>query len=249
MEKILAQALGQDVSQLAAAEKQHLLSRLLARLAHEIRNPLSSLDIHVQLLEEDLARQAPEIRDRLLGRLEIIHGELHRLENIVQQFLRLAGSSELNLELIDIPKAVRHVGELLRPEAAARQIEIVLRLAEDLPPLMADAGQLTQALLNLVINALQAIEQRGRIELRVEQAGGFIAFQVQDTGPGVPAEKAGTIFEPYFTTKQEGSGLGLWIVQQIATAHRGAIDVTSGPGGGAVFSLRLPASGQESTGG
>ncbi len=249
MEKILAQALGQDVSQLAAAEKQHLLSRLLARLAHEIRNPLSSLDIHVQLLEEDLARQAPAIRDRLLGRLEIIHGELHRLENIVQQFLRLAGPSELNLERIDIPKTVRHVCELLRPEAAARQIEIVLCLAGDLPPLMADAGQLTQALLNLVINALQAIERRGRIELRVEPAGGFVAFQVQDTGPGVPTEKAGTIFEPYFTTKQEGGGLGLWIVQQIATAHRGAIDVTSGLGGGAVFSLRLPASGQESTGG
>ena len=246
MEKILAQALGQDVSQLAAAEKQHLLCACW-RAWRMVRNPLSSLDIHVQLLEEDLARQAPEIRDRLLGRLK------SSTANCIAWKTSSSSSSgwplvELNLELIDIPKAVA-CRRTAASEAAARQIEIVLRLAEDLPPLMADAGQLTQALLNLVINALQAIEQRGRIELRVEQAGGFIAFQVLDTGPGVPAEKAGTIFEPYFTTKQEGSGLGLWIVQQIATAHRGAIDVTSGPGGGAVFSLRLPASGQESTGG
>src|SRR5574339_1076652 len=98
MERILAKALGQDVTQLAAAEKQLLLARLLARLAHEIRNPLSSLDIHVQLLEEDLAQLSPGDRDRLAGRFEIIHGELHRLENLVRQFLRLAGPSALDLE-------------------------------------------------------------------------------------------------------------------------------------------------------
>src|SRR3989442_13848809 len=96
MEGILAKALGQDVSQLATQEKQLLLSRLLARLAHEIRNPLSSLDIHVQLLEEDLATMPPQAKDKLAGRLEIIHGELHRLENIGKQFLRLAGPSAVD---------------------------------------------------------------------------------------------------------------------------------------------------------
>src|SRR5881628_2100033 len=97
MEEILARALGQDVSALAAQEKQLLLSRLLARLAHEIRNPLSSLDIHVQLLEEDLVQMAPANKQKLTDRLEIIHGELHRLENIVKQFVRLAGPSALEL--------------------------------------------------------------------------------------------------------------------------------------------------------
>src|SRR5260221_13891138 len=101
MEKILANALGQDVSKLAAREKQLLLSRLLARLAHEIRNPLSSLDIHVQLLEEDLAGVAPELRGRTAGRFDVIRGELHRLENIVKQFISLSGPSALNLQPVE----------------------------------------------------------------------------------------------------------------------------------------------------
>src|ERR1022692_1414629 len=120
VESILAQALGQDVSQLAAAEKRDLLARLLGRLAHEVRNPLSSLDIHVQLLEEDLAELTPQLRDQLTPRLEIIHGELHRLEGIVERFLRLAGPAGVDLEPIEIRKILTHVCELLRPEAAAR---------------------------------------------------------------------------------------------------------------------------------
>ena len=102
VESILAKAMGQDVSQLAAAEKRDLLARLLGRLAHEIRNPLSSLDIHVQLLEEDLAALAPQMREQLTSRLEIIHGELHRLEGIVERFLRLAGPAGVDLEPVEI---------------------------------------------------------------------------------------------------------------------------------------------------
>src|SRR6266516_2821927 len=103
MEKILAKALGQDVSKLAAQEKRLLLSRLLARVAHEIRNPLSSLDIHVQLLEEDLARASPPIREKSASRFDIIRGELHRLENIVRHFLSLAGPSSLDLHPVELP--------------------------------------------------------------------------------------------------------------------------------------------------
>src|SRR5437879_6899832 len=104
MEKLLGQALGQDVSNLAAEEKQLLLSRLLARLAHEIRNPLSSLDIHVQLLEEDLAQASPQLRERTASRLEIIHGELHRLENTVKQFVSLAEPSAIDPKPINLSK-------------------------------------------------------------------------------------------------------------------------------------------------
>ena len=99
MEIILANALGQDVSKLAAQEKRLLLSRLLARFAHEVRNPLSSLDIHVQLLEEDIAQAPPPVREKTASRFEIIHGELHRLENIVKHFLSLAGPSSLDAAL------------------------------------------------------------------------------------------------------------------------------------------------------
>jgi len=236
---ILAKALGEDVSKLATDEKQRLLSRLPARLAHEIRNPLSSLDIHVQLLEEDL-QIAPEIKERLSGRLEIIHGELHRLENVVKQFLRLAGPSALELTVVDIAKLIGHVRGLLQPEAAAREIELVTHLAKDLPLFKADVDQLIQALLNLMINALQAVERRGRVEIRADRTEDFLVVKVRDSGPGIPADSLGTIFEPYYTTKPEGSGIGLWIAQQITIAHGGTLEAANVPTGGAVFTMRLP---------
>ena len=242
MEKILANALGQDVSKLAAQEKRLLLSRLLARFAHEVRNPLSSLDIHVQLLEEDLQKATPQVREKTANRFEIIHGELHRLENIVKHFLSLAGPSALNLHPVEVAKVVGHVCELLRPEAASRGIEIAMKLPDSLPSAPADSAQLTQALVNLVINAIQAVERNGRVEVTVsiDEKGGKLTIAVHDTGPGIPADKQSAIFEPFFTTKVEGSGLGLWIVQQIITAHGGAVEVFNAVGGGAVFAVHLP---------
>lgn len=242
MEKILATALGQDVSKLAAQEKQLLLSRLLARLAHEIRNPLSSLDIHVQLLEEDLAQAPAQVREKAAGRFEIIHGELHRLENIVKHFLSLAGPSSLDLQQVEVAKVVHHVCELLRPEAAARGVEIVMNIPDVMPPLTADPVQLTQALVNLVINAIQAVEGNGQVEVstHVDAENDLLAIEIHDTGPGIPCEKQSAIFEPFFTTKTEGSGLGLWIVQQIITAHGGTVFVANAPDSGAVFTAHLP---------
>ena len=240
MEQILARALGQDVSKLATEEKQQLLARLLARVAHEIRNPLSSLHIHVQLLEEDLGQLPRQTRDELGGRLEIIHGELHRLENIVKQFLRLAGPSALDLAPVDVAKVVQHVCELLAPEAAARHIEIKAHIAEPLPPVRADADQLIQALLNLVINALQAVEQHGRVAVAVNRAADSLVMEVRDSGPGIPPDQLGAIFDPYFTTKSEGTGIGLWIAQQIIVAHGGTIQAANGATGGAVLTVRLP---------
>ena len=242
MERILADALGQDVTKLAAEEKQRLLSRLLARLAHEIRNPLSSLAIHVQLLEEDMAQADSPLKARVAGRFEIIRSELLRLENLMRQFLRLAAPSSVNLQTIDVAEIVGYVCELLRPEAAARGIELAMSVPAGFPPLTADPAQLKQALINLVINAIQAIERNGRVEVavRADPAAGACFLQVIDNGPGVSDEKRSAIFEPFFTTKSEGSGLGLWIVQQIATAHGGLVSVENRPERGAVFSLRLP---------
>jgi two-component system sensor histidine kinase HydH len=240
VESILAQALGQDASQLAAAEKRDLLARLLGRLAHEVRNPLSSLDIHVQLLEEDLASLAPQMRARLTPRLEIIHGELHRLEGIVERFLHLAGPAGVDLEPVEIRKLLTHVCELLRPEAAARNIEISAQVDDSLPRVMADPVRLTQALLNVVINAIQAVERKGRVEVRAGVAEGRVFVDVSDDGPGIPPEKLPSIFDPYFTTKTEGSGLGLWIAQQIVTAHGGSLQARNGASGGAVLTMQLP---------
>jgi two-component system sensor histidine kinase HydH len=240
VESILAKALGHEGEQAAAAEKRDLLARLLGRLAHEIRNPLSSLDIHVQLLEEDLGALAPQVREQLRARLDVIQGELHRLESIVESFLRLTGPSALDLERVEVAKLVTHVCELLRPEAAAREIEILSRVEEGMPEVMADPVRLTQALLNLVINAVQAVERKGRLEVGASVTGETLTLSVSDTGPGIPQEKLASIFDPYFTTKTEGSGLGLWIAQQIVTAHGGGIKAQNGPGGGAILTMTLP---------
>jgi two-component system sensor histidine kinase HydH len=176
----------------------------------------------------------------LAPRLEIIHGELHRLESIVDNFLRLAGPSALDLEPVDILKIVNHVCELLRPEAAAREIEIHTHVESGLAQIQADSVRLTQALLNLVINAMQAIERAGRIEVSVHRAEDELIIQVCDNGPGIPPEKIASIFDPHFTTKPEGNGLGLWIAQQIVTAHGGGVTVQNAPAKGAIFRIRLP---------
>ncbi len=240
MESILQKALGQDGTDSAVAEKRDLLARLLARLAHEIRNPLSSLGIHVQLLEEDLRTLAPQVREQMTGRLDIIQGELHRLESIVENFLRLASPSALDLETVEIIKLVTHVCELLRPEAAVREITITARVDPALPAIQADPVRLTQALMNLIINAMQAVERKGRIDVSAAVVGDSLTLAVRDTGPGIPPERLAAIFDPYFTTKPEGSGLGLWIAQQIVSAHRGALKVHNAPEGGAVFTMALP---------
>jgi signal transduction histidine kinase len=240
VENILASALGQDTPSPAVAEKRDLLERLLARLAHEIRNPLSSLDIHVQLLEEDLGALQPETREHLSPRLEIIHGELHRLKTIVENFLRLTRPSALDLEPVELSRLVGHVCELLRPEAGARGIEIQTQVSTALPQLRADPVRLTQALLNLVINAMQAVGPKGQIQVRADLTESNLALSVSDNGPGIPADKQAAIFEPYFSTKPEGSGLGLWIAQQIATAHGGSLKAHNALGGGAVFTMLLP---------
>lgn len=240
VENILAHALGHDASQLAATEKRDLLARLLGRLAHEIRNPLSSLDVHFQLLEEDLAQLPAECSEKTASRFEIIHGELHRLKSIVSQFLRLAGPSALELEEVRAETVVKHVCDLLRPEAAQRQIEITMQLGPGLPALQADSVKLTQALLNLVINAMQAVEREGVVNATAGVSGEFVAFEVSDDGPGIAPEQLPEIFDPYFTTKNEGHGLGLWIAQQIATAHNGRLSARNLPGKGAAFTMLIP---------
>lgn len=231
----------------AVQEKQLLLSRLLARLAHEIRNPLSSLDIHVQLLEEDVAHTPPEVRERSAGRFRIIRAELERLNNLVKRFLTLAGRSAVQPRPVDAVKVTEHVCALIRPEAAAHGIEIACRVPDALPGVVADPDQLTQALLNLLLNAVQAVGRDGRVDVtaEVDSAADQMCIEVADSGPGIDPNDEAALFEPFYTTKEDGSGLGLWIVRQIAVAHGGSVRAANRPVGGAVFTLTLPLHGPE----
>ena len=221
-------------------ENRDLVARLLKRLAHEIRNPLSSLDVQFQLLEEDLGALAPEVRQPLAPRLGVLRGELQRLDSIVERFLKLAGPSALECAPVQLNDIVTHVCELLRPEASRRNVGILTVAAPDLPLVPADSVRLTQALLNVLINGLQATQVGGEVAVATGRSGDQLWLRVQDTGPGIPPAELGEIFDPYFTTKPEGNGLGLWIAQQIAVAHGGDLRAENAPGGGAVFVLTLP---------
>ena len=159
----------------------------------------------------------------------------------MENFLRLAGPSALDLETVETARLVHHVCNLLQPEAAAREIEIRGTLPDPAPVIRADPVRLTQVLLNLVINAMQAIERKGRIEVAATVNGDSVMITVRDSGPGIAAEKLASIFDPYFTTKPEGSGLGLWIAQQIVIAHGGTLKAQNAPGQGALFTMTLPA--------
>lgn len=231
---------GPDAGPPPVPENRDLVARLLKRLAHEIRNPLSSLDVQFQLLEEDLGALAPAVRPPLGPRLGIIRGELQRLDSIVERFMKLAGPSALELAPVQLNDLVTHVCELLRPEASRRHADIHTTKAPDLPLVLADSVRLTQALLNILINGLQAISGGGQVKVSTGQTGEHLWLRVQDTGPGIPPGELGEIFDPYFTTKPEGNGLGLWIAQQIAVAHGGDVHAENAPGGGAVFVLTLP---------
>lgn len=239
VESIFAEALRQNVSSNTTQETRELLSRLLARLAHEIRNPLSSLHIHVQLLEEDVGRSLPDVKEKLATRFGIIHGELNRLEGLVKHFVSLSGPSVLAIQAVDPAQLVGNVVALLQPEAATRGVTITMERQEG-AVLRADPGQLTQALVNLAINAIQAVDRGGSVTMGVRSEAARVIFWVADTGPGVEPAKRTTVFEPFYTTKPEGSGLGLWIVQQIVSAHGGSIVVTSATPAGAVFTIEIP---------
>jgi signal transduction histidine kinase len=245
VERILAKAIGQPVpsqelQRLTQEQKRELLTRLLAHVAHELRNPLSSLDIHVQLLEEDVAVGGMDLAQRTGDRFEIIHGELHRLENVVTRFLQLAGPPSLSLVPLSVNKLISHTCELLRPQAEERGIDLVVEFGDKLPEVEADADQLTQAFINLVINALQAVSKGGHVIVRTAARKTDVTIEFIDDGNGIAPENQDRIFEPYFTTRADGSGLGLWITQQIVHAHGGTLRVESATGKGAAFILTLP---------
>lgn len=240
METILAEKTASAPGSWTQQEKRALLTQLLSHLAHEIRNPLSALDVHVQLLEEDLVQMSLPSSEKTMERFQIIRTEIRRLENIVRKFLQLTGPSSLHLTEVSLNEIIRHAAGLMEPEAARQGIEMPLELAEEMPILMADKAQLTQAALNLLINALQAVGANGWVVIRTIFEADRIQAVFEDNGPGISREHLPKIFEPYFTTKTDGSGLGLWIAQQIIHAHGGVLRADNGAERGARFVISLP---------
>jgi two-component system, NtrC family, sensor histidine kinase HydH len=229
-----------------AADWRVDVAAVAGSLVHEIKNPLSTLNINAGLLLEDWkdAREPRELRT--VKRLKVMQGELARLQGIVESFLRFTERHELLLREGRLNDVVGELIEFIGPDAAKKNIQVRARLDPDLEPFPFDRDLLKQVLLNLVLNAEQALEPKGGGELilitrREEGPGGrWAAFDCIDTGIGIPERVRERLFRLYFSTKPDGSGLGLATSKRIVEEHGGSIEVRSEPGKGSQFTIRLP---------
>ena len=220
------------------SQKLAALGRLTSGVAHEVKNPLNAMRIHLELLQTRLAGRQPEVRENL----EVIAQEIQRLDRVVQGFLKFARPPELRLGPVDINTLLQEVSQLMAPEAAQAGTRIALDLTPDPPPVSGDVELLQQACTNLVTNAIQAMPKGGTVTLASRRGpDGAIEVRISDEGVGIPPDDLDKVFRLYFTTKPGGSGLGLSLVYRIVQIHDGRIDVESVVGRGTTMILMLPA--------
>ena len=252
----------QRTNEAIETERIQALTLLAASVAHEIGNPLNALHIHLQLMERELKKLRASVTGPSIGAkktkpdpaaadmldsvekleqyLRVGKGEITRLDYILTQFLQAIRPSPAQRQPTNLNDVVRDTIDLLRPEIENRGITIREKLSRSLPVALLDPAQIKQTLVNLVKNAIQAMTKDGVLTVQTSTASDGVVVSVADTGGGIPQEQINRIFEPFYTTKKKGSGLGLMIVQRIVREHNGRIDLESHVGRGTVFRLWLP---------
>jgi signal transduction histidine kinase len=227
-----------------ARDEVSALAELAGSFIHEIKNHLGTLGLNLQLLAEDLQDPQTQRERRALARVQKVQAECQRLTDLSNDFLRFARLRDLPLETCDLAKTIEEMVDFFIPTAKASGIEIRTYLPADLPAVRLHREMFQQALLNLMLNAEQALSGGGSITVQasVEQVDGshHVFLSLIDTGRGMPPDVLARLFEPFFSTKPGGSGLGLPTTRKIIHAHGGAIDVQSEVGKGTKFTIRLP---------
>ncbi|MFM8363922.1 MAG: two-component system sensor histidine kinase NtrB [Verrucomicrobiota bacterium] len=223
-------------------ERFSALTMLAAGVAHEIGNPLNSLNIHLQLLQRNLSKVPPKQRAALDESVNIARGEVARLDTIITQFLRAIRPQALKLLPEDLNEVLEEVLQFLGPEITDRDILLEKRLSKGLPAISIDRDQLKQAFYNICRNSFQAMKAGGILHVETKQDAEHVSVVFADTGGGISPENITRIFEPYFTTKSDGNGLGLLIVRRIVKAHGGEVILESSPGRGLTVTILLPRS-------
>jgi signal transduction histidine kinase len=223
---------------LARADRLTVLGTLAAGIAHEVRNPLVSVRTFIELLPERLHDE--EFRTEFR---QLTLAEIERICSLLNDLLAFARPGSASSEPSDANALACQTIRLLEPEARKRAVSLHVACADDLPPVLVDEGRLKQVLLNLVLNGIEACPERGAVHVTTSPASdsAWGTIEVADSGGGISPAVAAHVFDPFVTTKDTGSGLGLYIAHRIVTDHGGTIHARSRPEGGTVFSIRLPA--------
>lgn len=229
-----------SAQQTIESERLNALTLLAAGVAHEIGNPLNSLHIHLQLMERKVREVEGPAREELQESIDIARSEISRLDSIVTQFLRAIRPSKPQLHPENVNTIVEEAVRFFAAEIQDRNIVVEQELHSDLPLLELDREQMKQAFYNVIKNSFEAIKRHGILRIRTDRDETHVLVSFTDTGGGISAETLSHVFEPYFTTKSSGTGLGLLIVRRIVREHGGELSIESAEGKGLTLTIRLP---------
>jgi two-component system, sporulation sensor kinase E len=229
-----------SAQQTIESERLNALRLLAAGVAHEIGNPLNSLHIHLQLMERSVQKLDDGAKAELEESIEVARSEVNRLDSIVTQFLKAIRPSRPQLRPENVNTIVEEAVRFFSPELQNREILVEQELRSDLPLLQLDRDQMKQAFYNVIKNSLEAVHRHGTLRIRTDRDDTHVIIRFVDTGSGMSAESLSRAFEPYFTTKPSGTGLGLLIVRRIVREHGGELSIESSEGKGLTLTIRLP---------